>query len=42
MKHAAFGLAVLALASIASGCAPGTGALLYCIAVDHDVNRRCQ
>lgn len=42
MKHAALGLALLVLASIVSGCAPGTGALLYCLAVDGDVNRKCQ
>jgi hypothetical protein len=42
MKHAALGLALLALASVLSACAPGTGALLYCMAVDHDINRKCQ
>lgn len=41
MKNAALGLALIALASLLSACAPGTGALLYCLAVDHDVNRRC-
>ena len=41
MRNAALGLVLLALASILSGCS-GTGALLYCLAVDHDVNRRCQ
>ncbi|AEI71084.1 hypothetical protein [EBPR siphovirus 2] len=34
---------VLAISlSLLSGCAPGTGAILYCLAVDHDVNRKCQ
>lgn len=42
MKNAALGLALLALASMVAACAPGTGALLYCLAVDHDINRRCQ
>lgn len=42
MKHAALGLALLALASVLAACAPGTGALLYCMAVDHDINRKCQ
>ncbi len=37
---AAFGLALIALA-VLSGCA-GERALLYCLAVDHDANRRCQ
>ncbi len=41
MKNAALGLALLALASVLTGCG-GTGALLYCMAVDHDINRRCQ
>lgn len=40
MKIAALWLALLALASALSGC--GSGALLYCLAVDHDINRRCQ
>lgn len=30
------------LAFALSGCGPGTGALLYCLAVDHDINRKCQ
>lgn len=42
MKNAAYGLALLALALTLSACAPGTGALLYCMAVDHDINRKCQ
>lgn len=42
MKNAALGLALLALASVVFGCAPGTRALLYCLAVDGDVNRKCQ
>mgnify|MGYP001810552159 CR=1 FL=1 len=33
--------ALLAFALMLGGCAPGTGVLLYCLAVDHDVNRRC-
>lgn len=41
MKHAALGLALIALALL-TACAPGTGTLLYCLAVDHDINRRCQ
>lgn len=40
MKNAALGLALLTLASILSGC--GAGSLLYCLAVDHDPNRKCQ
>lgn len=39
MKNAARGLALLALASFVSGCAPAT--ILYCIAVDHDQSRKC-
>lgn len=35
-------LAMLMLASTLPACAPGTGALLYCLAVDHDANRKCQ
>ena len=31
----------LALA-VLSGCAPGTASLLYCLANDHNINRRCQ
>lgn len=42
MKAALLALALLALASVLSACAPGTGALLYCMAVDHDINRKCQ
>lgn len=42
MKNAALGPALLALALLLSACAPGTGALLYCIAVDGDANRKCQ
>jgi hypothetical protein len=38
---AALGLALLALACL-SACAPGAGSLLLCMAVDHDINRRCQ
>lgn len=34
--------AILALAVALSGCAPGTASLLYCVAVDHDINRKCQ
>lgn len=30
------------LAAGLSACSPGTGALLYCLAVDHDINRKCQ
>lgn len=30
-----------ALSAPLAGCAPGAGALLYCLAVDHDINRRC-
>lgn len=41
MKHAALGLALLALASVLSGCGTA-GTILYCIAVDHDANRKCQ
>lgn len=41
MKKAALGLLLLAFASVTTACAPGSGALLYCLAVDHDVNRRC-
>lgn len=41
MKPAALGLALLALASILSACSD-TRALLYCLAVDHDINRKCQ
>lgn len=41
MKIAALGLALLALASVLSACS-GAGALLYCLAVDHDMNRKCQ
>lgn len=33
---------LLAVALALSGCAPGTAALLYCAAVDHDINRKCQ
>lgn len=40
MKNAALGLALLAL--VLSACAPGTQALLYCLAVDHDISRKCQ
>ena len=40
MKNAALGLALLALASVLSACGPTT-TILYCIAVDHDVNRKC-
>lgn len=35
-------IAVVALALMLSACAPGTGAFLYCLAVDHDPNRKCQ
>ena len=41
MKLAALGLALIALASFLSACS-GSGALLYCLAVDHDINRKCQ
>lgn len=34
--------ALTALALLLCACAPGTGALLYCMAVDHDINRKCQ
>lgn len=30
------------LAASLSACAPGSAALLYCLAVDHDINRKCQ
>ena len=40
MKHAALGLALLALALLPA--CTGTAALLRCLAVDHDSNRRCQ
>jgi hypothetical protein len=33
---------LLAVALALSGCAPGTASLLYCVAVDHDINKRCQ
>lgn len=32
---------LLAVALALSGCSPGTASLLYCAAVDHDVNKRC-
>lgn len=32
----------LAFTLALSGCAPGSASLLYCMAVDHDVNKRCQ
>ena len=32
---------LLAFAIALSGCAPGSASLLYCMAVDHDVNKRC-
>jgi len=35
-------LLAVALAAALSGCTPGAGALLYCLAVDHDINRKCQ
>ncbi len=41
MKYAALGLALLALASVLSGCGPA-GTIIYCIAVDHDQSRKCQ
>lgn len=34
--------ALIALALLTCGCAPGTASLLYCLAVDHDINRKCQ
>ena len=40
MKSAALGLALLALASILSGCGTA-GTILYCIAVDGDASRKC-
>lgn len=39
MTAALIALALLALASVVSACAPAT--LLYCIAVDGDANRKC-
>lgn len=33
---------LLAFALALSGCAPGSASLLYCMAVDHDINRKCQ
>lgn len=41
MKNAALGLALLALASVLSGCG-ALGTIAYCIAVDGDANRKCQ
>lgn len=32
---------ILAFTVLLSGCAPGSAALLYCLAVDHDANRKC-
>ncbi len=40
MRNAALGLALLALASILSGCGTA-GTILYCIAVDGDAARKC-
>lgn len=34
-------IVLLAFAIALSGCAPGSASLLYCMAVDHDVNKRC-
>ena len=35
---------ILACALLLSlpACAPGTGALLYCLSVDHNINLKCQ
>ncbi len=33
--------AIVALSLVLSGCGP-TATLLYCMAVDHDINRKCQ
>ena len=40
MKNAVIGLALLALASVLSGCGTA-GTILYCIAVDGDPSRKC-
>jgi len=41
LRFAAFAILIVVVA-FSAGCAPGTGALLYCLAVDHDINRKCQ
>lgn len=42
MKKTTIALVLLALSVALPACAPGSGALLYCIAVDHIPNKKCQ
>lgn len=40
LRIAFFAVALICVAFGAASCT-GSGAMLYCLAVDHDINRRC-